>query len=112
MHNNLIGDLRKESAVTGRGLCQTVVMGVLVSCTALADPVDLYRLYSNGATDHFYTTSLDEALRAASQYGYVYEGIAGKCMSTHEPGMVPLYRLYSYPNRDHLYTTSWQERDI
>ncbi|MFY1832383.1 hypothetical protein ACN47A_41185 [Myxococcus fulvus] len=89
-----------------------LVLGLMVSSTALAGPVDLYRLYSGGQSDHFYTTSMDEAFHAASRLGYVYEGVAGKCLSTQEPGTVPLYRLYHASVGDHLYTTSWQERDI
>jgi hypothetical protein len=83
----------------------------LSSSVVMAGPMSLYRAYSAGGSDHFYTASLDEMFHAVGS-GYSYEGVAGNCLSTPEAGTVPLYRLYSGRAIDHFYTTSWQERDI
>ncbi|ADO75141.1 hypothetical protein [Stigmatella aurantiaca] len=90
----------------------TVLAMSLFSFVATADPVNLYRAYSDKASDHFYTTSMDEMFQAVNGI-YNYEGVAGKCLSTQEAGAVPLYRLWGGGKlSDHFYTTSWQERDI
>jgi hypothetical protein len=100
-----------KTVKTGGEMHRAIILGLLLSGTALADPVPLYRLYSGSSSDHFYTTSMDEAFRATSYHGYAYEGISGKCMPTQEWGTTPLYRMYSGSAGDHFYTTSWQERD-
>ena len=85
----------------------------LAPSIVLAEPVNLYRAFSAGASDHFYTANLDEMFQAVGSIGYSYEGIAGRCLSTQEQGTTPLYRLWSSGSLgDHFYTTSWQERDI
>ena len=43
----------------------------------LCDAVALHRLYNGQYGDHFYTVSDAEKQSAISQYGYMYEGIAG-----------------------------------
>jgi len=90
-----------------------VVLAAAVSSSiAMAEPVNLYRMYSGNATDHLYVTSVDE-LAFASSVGYTYEGVSGRCLSTQEPGTVPLHRMWGGGTLgDHFYTASWQERDI
>ncbi len=43
----------------------------------LCGAIPLYRLYSETASDHFYTTSAAERDNAIAQYGYRDEGVAG-----------------------------------
>ena len=44
--------------------------------SATCSSVPLYRMYSAGATDHFYTTNAEEKDNAVANLGYTYEGIA------------------------------------
>lgn len=89
-----------------------LAIGALSSSGVMAAPVELYRAYSQSATDHFYTASLDELLGAVHG-SYVYEGVAGKCLPTQEPNTIPLFRLWAGGKiGDHFYTASSQERDL
>ncbi|KAG6891436.1 hypothetical protein C0992_006695 [Termitomyces sp. T32_za158] len=67
-----------------------------------------YRLYNPQIIDHFYTTSNNEANRAAAR-GYTREGISSEIFRTQQRGTVPFYRLYSASATDHFYTTSASE---
>ncbi len=71
--------------------------------------VTVYRMYSPSATDHFYTTSLNEYNYAAANYGYSQEGALGYFPSSDIDGTIPLYRMYSPTAKDHFYTTNYNE---
>ncbi|KAH9918926.1 uncharacterized protein BXZ73DRAFT_52705, partial [Epithele typhae] len=75
--------------------------------------VPFYRAWSAGATDHFYTTNLQEYNAATSGGGYAAEGVAAQVFppSGTAPGVgaVPFYRLYSPSGTDHFYTTNEAE---
>ena len=71
----------------------------------------LFRLYSGGGSDHFYTASASEAANAATNLGYTMEGIVGYIFADDSCGGIPFYRLYQASTIDHFYTTSAQERD-
>lgn len=76
--------------------------------------IPLYRYYSSGATDHFYTTNANEIGTTTpgqvGNHGYRSEGIAGYCFAGEIPGFtVPLYRYYQGSRRDHFYTTAASE---
>ena len=43
----------------------------------LCGSVPIYRLYSPGSDDHFYTTGAAERDNAISSYGYLDEGVLG-----------------------------------
>ncbi|KAJ6586568.1 hypothetical protein B0H10DRAFT_1961770 [Mycena sp. CBHHK59/15] len=73
--------------------------------------VPLFRMYSAGATDHFYTLSAAERDNAAANLGYSSEGTAAFIYPTQVCGSVPLFRLYSSAGTDHFYTTSAAERN-
>jgi hypothetical protein len=73
--------------------------------------VPLYRLYSPGATDHFYTTNTAERDHAIHTLGYHDEGITGDVANHPVANLIPLYRLYSPTGTDHFYTTNATERD-
>jgi len=45
--------------------------------TQVTQTVPLYRSYSAGGTDHFYTVNKAESDNAVANLGYSYEGIAG-----------------------------------
>ena len=75
------------------------------------DSVPLYRLYSAGGTDHFYTTNAQEKDNAAANLGYTYEGIAGYIYPNTDCGGLPLYRSYNAQGVDHFYTMSATEWD-
>ena len=73
--------------------------------------IPLYRMYSGGAVDHFYTTSASERDNAVNRLGYTDEGIAAYVHATNIRGTIPLYRTYSPGATDHFYTTSESERN-
>ncbi len=76
-------------------------------CTGLA--YQLYRYYSAGQGDHFYTTNFNEL--GFGGLGYVIEGTMGSLVSAafSSCGATPLYRYYNGSIGDHFYTTSWSE---
>jgi hypothetical protein len=86
-----------------------------VACHVFANPTPattpLYRVYSAGVDDHFYTTSAAERDGAIQNLGYVDEGVACHVFANPAPDTTPLYRLYSARVNDHFYTTSAAERD-
>ncbi|KAG0041552.1 hypothetical protein BGZ83_001660 [Gryganskiella cystojenkinii] len=92
----------------------TVAQAVVGSSQAVKCPstIPIYRLYSSGGTDHFYTTSAAERDNASNNLGYTQEGIAGyvypseaaPCQST-----VPIYRMYNGAIVDHFYTADPEE---
>ncbi|KAG5641992.1 hypothetical protein DXG03_003821 [Asterophora parasitica] len=73
--------------------------------------VPIFRLYSIGLTDHFYTTSALERDHAVKRLGYHIEGTLGYVPTSRAPGLVPFYRLHNSGAHDHYYTTSEQERE-
>ena len=73
--------------------------------------IPLYRLYSPGVVDHFYTTNAAERDNAIQHLGYNDEGVAAYVYATQVRGTIPLYRLYSPSANDHFYTANAQERD-
>ncbi|KAJ8508941.1 hypothetical protein ONZ45_g8831 [Pleurotus djamor] len=72
--------------------------------------IPLYRLWSLGAGDHFYTTNNQEAENAKG-LGYVREGIAGWVFPSAVCGSIPLYRTYSPSGTDHFHTTDFNEKN-
>lgn len=76
--------------------------------TAVSGSRELWRCYSSGATDHFYT--LSSTCEGASHM--TLEGHIGWVVASATCGAVPLYRLYSSSAGDHFYTTSTVERDM
>lgn len=73
--------------------------------------VNLLRAFSSSASDHFYTTNVDEMGNAVQHLGYSLEGTAAKVFASQAVSTVPLFRLYSSGATDHFYTTSASERD-
>lgn len=77
----------------------------------ISGSIPLYRKYHDGAYDHFYTTSRNEAPH------YTHEGPVGFILRNQAPGTLPLYRMFNpyEPNgvvrHDHWLTTSAAERD-
>src|SRR5262249_6300423 len=71
------------------------------------DTVRLYRAHNS--VDHFYTISWSEMNGAVSNYGYVYDQIAGWVYANDVPGMCPLYR--TRVGAHHFYTSSPTECD-
>jgi len=43
----------------------------------ICNSIPLYRAYSGGATDHFYTTDFNEWQNAVNNLGYSAEGVTG-----------------------------------
>jgi len=82
--------------------------------TQVTQTVPLYRSYSAGGTDHFYTVNKAESDNAVANLGYSYEGIAGYVFppsGSSCPGAAPWYRSYQPTIVDHFYTMSAPERD-
>ena len=77
------------------------------SCSDQTFP--LFRYYSGGATDHFYTTNFGEL--GGGGLGYTLEGLAGQLVpsSFAACGAVPLHRFYNSGGADHFYTTNIAE---
>jgi len=73
--------------------------------------VPLFRLYSAGGTDHFYTTNAQERDNAVANLGYTSEGTAGYVYTNGNCGGLPLYRSYNGNGIDHFYTMSGSESD-
>jgi hypothetical protein len=48
-----------------------------IAAEARCNSIPLYRLYSDAASNHFYTTSEAERDNAVNNLGYLYEGLAG-----------------------------------
>ncbi len=71
----------------------------------------LYRLYNPMSNDHFYTSDLNESTAATNQ-GYVWEGIIGELETTQTSSNVSLFRLYSPSLNNHFYTASAQEMSL
>ncbi|CAJ0962190.1 unnamed protein product, partial [Mesorhabditis belari] len=71
--------------------------------------VQIYRLVSPTANDHFYTTSYDEMLNMLKTYNL--EGTMGYCMSAPGCGLVPLHRFWNPSISDHFYTSDQVEKD-
>lgn len=70
--------------------------------------IPLFRLYSPGARDHFYTTSVSECDNAVKTCHYTFEGIAGLVFPGQVESTVPLYRVWG--KLDHFYTTNSAEK--
>lgn len=71
----------------------------------------LFRYWSPGQTDHFYTTNWKEINQVIpprrGNHGYTAEGIACVILTRRNFGAVPLYRYYK--RGDHFYTTNPRE---
>lgn len=73
--------------------------------------IPLYRMWKPAVRDHFYTVEANEYDRAARDFGYTKEGIAGYVFSSPQAGAAPLFRLWNTHIADHFYTLSAEERD-
>ncbi|CAJ0920647.1 unnamed protein product, partial [Mesorhabditis belari] len=73
--------------------------------------VPLYRMWSDSASDHFYTTSVDEMNKAVQDDHYKLEGTMGYCMSAPGSGLLPLYRFWDGKAQDHFYTNNENEKN-
>lgn len=72
----------------------------------------LYRTWSPGASDHFYTTSAAERDNAVQHLGYRDEGVTGYVYSNDSKGdTVPFYRAWSGGQSDHFYTVNAVEME-
>ncbi|KAJ7486917.1 hypothetical protein FB451DRAFT_1026358, partial [Mycena latifolia] len=69
----------------------------------------LYRAYSDGASDHFYTTDLAEYNSAVAGGGYTAEGVRLLVFTTQVAGSVQFIRLWNGDKSDHFYTTNATE---
>jgi hypothetical protein len=69
----------------------------------------LYKVWQPTVKDHFYTTDAAEYDRAAKEFGYAKEGVAGYIFPDAQPGTAPLFRLWNGKISDHFYTMSAEE---
>ncbi len=67
---------------------------------------EMYRLYSQGSGEHFYTASAGERDVLVSQ-GWIYEGVGWNAPVSSSK---PVYRLYNPYGGEHHYTTEEGER--
>jgi len=71
----------------------------------------VYHRRNPASGTHLYTTSLEEANNAATQYNYTEDlGIAFKAETGASTGLSPVYRLYNPQSFDYLWTISASER--
>lgn len=72
----------------------------------------LYRLRNVRNYDHFYTTSVGEAMAAVASKDYISEFVATKVSTAPSVSsdclLIPVYRLYNNEN-DHFYTANLWE---
>jgi len=96
-----------ESELVADKASLSVLGANLNGCTGVTSP--LYRYWSLGATDHFYTTDFNEL--GWGRDGYVIEGTEGQLLSDAYArcGALPLYRYWSAGAADHFYTTNFGE---
>ncbi|KAJ7197867.1 hypothetical protein C8J57DRAFT_1417715 [Mycena rebaudengoi] len=102
--------LRRRSSMNRLACISMVVALVLceevrAACAGSAQASPLYRLYSAGGTDHFYTPSKAEADGALAQQ-YKFEGVRTRVFTTQVPDSVRLWRAWSSIGSDHFYTTN------
>jgi len=79
--------------------------------------IPMYRYYSPGSKDHFYTTNAGEIgttqAGATGKYGYKSEGIlcyVWPAQASYKEGkLVPLYRYWKAAVSDHFYTVNANE---
>jgi chitodextrinase len=67
----------------------------------------LWRYWSGGGTDHYYTLDRNDGGLAA--FGYAFEGSEGSAFRSAYNGTVPLYQYWHPGIGDHYYTTNWSE---
>jgi subtilisin family serine protease len=72
-----------------------------------AGTVPLYRYFSLGATDHFYTTDWNEL--GSGRLGYEFDWVQCRIFSQQQSGRTALYRYYNATTGDHFYTTNYSE---
>ncbi|MFA6159633.1 MAG: SpoIID/LytB domain-containing protein [Parcubacteria group bacterium] len=79
----------------------------------MENSIPVHRFYNNITNDHIYTASENEknTLASASEYGYIYEGIAFYIFQTQRDETIPVYRFYNSQNGDHFYTASENEKN-
>ncbi|KAJ6641622.1 hypothetical protein Bhyg_06562, partial [Pseudolycoriella hygida] len=87
-----------------------VLMFVLIGSLEAVATVPLQRLRGVKTGDHFYTTSVAEAMAAAGSKAYVSEGVATRVSTstTSECSLIPVYRYFNNRN-DHFYTNNQAE---
>jgi hypothetical protein len=76
-----------------------------------AGTVPVFRYYNRSASNHLYTTNLNE-LGDGSNNNYIFEGVAFFAFTTAQAGTVPVFRLYNRNNPEHLFTADVNERNI
>ena len=72
----------------------------------LPGTVPLYQLWDDPNSDHFYTTSWNEAVGAMS-IGYEYVRVEGYVYSSPGFDRVPMYRYWNGGAPDHFYSGDW-----
>ena len=77
--------------------------------SAVADKMNIYRLYSPRSDEHLYTSNYYEAMTIASTQGWQWEGIGFTASATVG---TPVYRLYSPASGLHLWTTDAYEKQV
>ncbi|KAJ7097390.1 hypothetical protein C8R44DRAFT_683573 [Mycena epipterygia] len=82
---------------------------VRADCAGASQAQPLYRDYSSGGGDHFYTTDLAEYNSANANNGYSPDGIRALVFTTQVAGSVKFIRLYNADVTDHFYTTNATE---
>jgi hypothetical protein len=91
-----------------------IVLALLISLTSVSalDYSRLQRFWDASELHHFYTSSKEEAAKAALENpDFISEPSLGYIYSTQIPETVPLYRLWNSAYNSHLFTTDISERD-
>lgn len=77
--------------------------------SAMADKMNVYRLYNSGTDEHLYTSDFAEAKAIARDQGWQYEGVGFTASRTTGTAV---YRLYDPTTGLHLWTTDANERSV
>jgi len=77
--------------------------------------IPVYRYYSGGTSDHFYTTNAAEIGTTqhgvSGNHGYTSEGVGFYLAESAADGYNPVYRFWNPRNRDHFYTADENEQN-
>ncbi|KAJ7671776.1 hypothetical protein B0H17DRAFT_1208961 [Mycena rosella] len=90
-------------------LISVLVAPVSADCAGASQAVPLYRSYSTGVQDHFYTTDITEYNADTAGGAYTAEGVRALVFGTEVPGAVQFIRLWGNTLGDHFYTLNMTE---
>lgn len=107
---------KNKKILYGYFILSTLILAFFahIQTTKAAEPVNLYRFWSDTMQGHFYTASEAEKNEVIIKYPasvWKYEGVAFQVYSNQESGTIPVHRFWSDQKRGHFYTASEDEKN-